>query len=88
MADWPLGDPRRCAFAVFFKHGWWNQADSERNAKRHKNEIIKIANHRYEIGYEVNRRYCIARDDNRQHLGVPWYAWITARERSGGGRGG
>jgi len=70
---------RRCQRPVFSHNVRRNQFEHDQNAQRHNDEIVHIAEHRHEVGNEINRRERIAGDAKSQRLGVPRHAGIARR---------
>lgn len=82
-ARWQPGGPRRCSVPMFFKHRWRNETDCQSNSERHENEIIKIPEHRNEIGYQIDRAERIGNHTCRDDFGIPRYARVSGGEVQG-----
>jgi uncharacterized protein YlaI len=89
----PDGDNDRCSspadrpvvgcrsqFAVLRHDICRDQANDEPNPGRYQDHIIQIAEHRHEIGDQIDRGKRIGRNKYRQRLCVPWDSRIATTE--------
>ena len=82
----PLGvqERRRATFLHYFAR---NEAAGEPDSQRNYDQVVNIAEHRYEIEDQVDRAQRIRDDESRYHLRVPGHARIaTSEDRARGPR--
>ena len=68
---------------MFLQYSGWNEAYGESNPKRHKNDIIQIAEYRNEIRYQIYRAECIGCHTRGDDFGVPRHSWVARGEVEG-----
>lgn len=84
LRNMPLANAKQAALAtqavsMFGQHRRGDQLQDQGKAKRNDNQVVQLAEHRNEIGNQIDRRNGIGNDGQRERLCIPRCSRITGR---------